>query len=102
MDPLHSVLPSVLSDLLKKGPISSAKLELAWQAAVGSTLARVTQVRFSPPSVLVVAVPDERWQRELKRSTKIILGRLHALLGESVVTRLDVCMQTATPEKKSN
>jgi predicted nucleic acid-binding Zn ribbon protein len=90
MDPLHSILPSVLSDLLKKGPISPAKLELAWQAAVGGALARVTQVRLEGSSVLVVAVADERWQRELKRSTKMILGRLRALLGDSAVTRLEV------------
>jgi hypothetical protein len=90
MDPLHSVLPSVLSDLLKKGPLSPAKLELAWQAAVGGALARVTQVRLEAPSVLVVAVADERWHRELKRSTRMILGRLRGLLGESAVTRLEI------------
>jgi hypothetical protein len=101
MDPLHSLLPSVLADLLKKGPISPAKLELAWQTAVGSTLARVTQVRLEAPSVLIVAVPDERWQRELKRSTKMILARLRALLGDSVVTRLEVAMRPATSEKRA-
>jgi predicted nucleic acid-binding Zn ribbon protein len=90
MDPLHSVLPSVLSDLLKKGPISPAKLELAWHVAVGDALARVTQVRLETSSVLVVAVADERWQRELKRSTKMILGRLRSLLGDSAITRLEV------------
>jgi hypothetical protein len=101
MDPLHSLLPSVLADLLKKGPISPAKLELAWQTAVGSTLARVTQVRLEAPSVLIVAVPDERWQRELKRSTKMILARLRALLGDSVVKRLEVAMRPTTSEKKA-
>jgi hypothetical protein len=97
MDPLHAVLPSVLSDLLKKGPMSSAKLELAWHAAVGSTLARVTHVRLGAPSVLVVAVSDERWQRELRRSTKMVLGRLRALLGDTVITRLDI---TSTPKER--
>ena len=99
MDPLHAVLPSVLSDLLKKGPTSAAKLELAWQVAVGSTLARVTQVRLGAPSVLVVAVPDERWQRELRRSTKMILARLRSLLGDTVVTRLEVLMRPITPPR---
>ena len=100
MDPLHAVLPAVLSDLLKKGPVSPGKLELAWQAAVGSTLARVTQVRLVAPSLLIVAVADERWQREVKRSTKIILARLRALLGDAVVTRLEVSMRTASPDKQ--
>ncbi len=100
MDPLHAVLPSVLSDLLKKGPVSPGKLELAWQAAVGSTLARVTQVRLGAPSVLLVAVADERWQREVKRSTKMILARLRALLGDAVITRLEVSMRTATFDKQ--
>jgi hypothetical protein len=44
--------------------------------------------------VLVVAVSDERWQRELRRSTKMVLGRLRALLGDTVITRLDI---TSTP-----
>jgi predicted nucleic acid-binding Zn ribbon protein len=100
MDPLHAVLPAVLSDLLRKGPVSPGKLELAWQVAVGSTLARVTQVRLVAPSVLGVAVADERWQRELKRSTKIILDRLRGLLGDAVVTRLEVSMCSAMPDKK--
>jgi predicted nucleic acid-binding Zn ribbon protein len=95
MDPLQSILPSVLSELLKKGPVSPAKLELAWQAAVGTTLARVTQVRLEAPSVLVVAVADERWRRELRRSTKIILARLRALLGDAIVTRLEICAHDA-------
>ena len=99
MDPLHAVLPAVLSDLLKKGPVSPGKLELAWQAAVGSTLARVTQVHLIAPSLLVVAVADERWQRELKRSTKIILARLRELLGDAVVTRLEVSLRSISPQK---
>ena len=99
MDPLHAFLPAVLSDLLKKGPVSPGKLELAWQMAVGSTLARVTHARLEAPSVLVVAVADERWQRELKRSTKIILSRLRALLGDAVVTRLEVSLRSISPPR---
>ena len=99
MDPLHAVMPAVLSDLLKKGPLSPGKLELAWQVAVGSTLARMTHVRLEAPSVLVVAVADERWQRELKRSTKIILARLRELLGDAVVTRLEVSLRSISPQK---
>jgi predicted nucleic acid-binding Zn ribbon protein len=101
MESLRSLLPSVLTDLLRKGPISSGKLELAWHVAVGSTLARVTHVRLCAPSVLLVAVSDERWQRELRRSAKTILARLQALVGDEAVTRLEISLRPAAPEKTS-
>jgi len=81
MESLQSLVPSLVAGLLKQGPLSSAKLELAWRVAVGHALARATEVRFAPPSTLLVTPRDERWRSELQRSRRMILTRLQALVG---------------------
>ena len=88
--PIQSALPAVLVEVLKWGPLSSAKIEFAWKAAVGGPLARVTTARLGPPQTLEVTAADERWVRELRRSASLIITRLKALLGPDVVTRVEI------------
>jgi predicted nucleic acid-binding Zn ribbon protein len=90
MEPLQSLVPSVLAGLLKQGPLSSAKLEVAWRVAVGNALARATEVRLSAPGTVLVIPRDERWRGELQRSRRVILKRLQDLVGTDQVRRLDL------------
>jgi hypothetical protein len=90
MDSLHSVVPRALTELFRQGPMSQGKLEVAWRVAVGDALARVTNVRLQPDGVVEVHPSDQRWQKELKRASSMILTRLIGLLGTGSVSRIVV------------
>lgn len=90
MDSLNTVVPRVLVELFRIGPLSQGKLDVAWRVAVGDALSRVTTVRLQPDGVVDVHPADQRWHKELKRSASMILTRLNGLLGADVVTRLVV------------
>ena len=90
MDALQSIMPRALSELLRQGPMSQGKLELAWRAAVGDALSRVTTVRLQPNGSVDVLPADPRWHRELRRSSGVILSRLKNLVGDVNVTRLSI------------
>jgi hypothetical protein len=90
MDSLHSVVPRVLTELFRHGPMSQGKLEAAWRFAVGEALTRVTTVRLQPDGVVEVRPVDQRWNKELKRSSSMILTRLLGILGPDSVSRIVV------------
>ena len=90
VDSLHSVVPRALTLLFREGPMSQGKLEVAWRVAVGDALTRVTAVRLQPEGVVEVRSVDQRWTKELKRSSSMILTRLIGLLGAGSVTRIVV------------
>ena len=90
MDSLHSVVPRALTELFRHGPMSQGKLEVAWRVAVGDGIARVTAVRLQADGVVDVHPADQRWTKELKRSSSMILTRLIGLLGAGAVTRIVV------------
>jgi hypothetical protein len=90
MDSLHSVVPRALTELFRHGPMSQGKLEVAWRVAVGDALTRVTSVRLQPDGIVEVHAADQRWHKELKRSSSMILTRLIGLLGPGSVTRIIV------------
>jgi hypothetical protein len=90
MQSLQAIVPRALTELLRQGPMSQGKLEIAWRAAVGDALNRVTTVRLQPDGTVDVVAADARWNRELKRSSSIILTRLIGLLGAGSVRRLSV------------
>ena len=81
---------SALQTLLRDQPLSKGKVALAWSAAVGRTIDRVTTVSLGQDHTLTVRADDRHWAREVARSTALITSRLNQLLGEGIVTRLDV------------
>lgn len=89
MDSIASVVPHAVSRLLRVGPMSQGKLDIAWRVAVGDALSRVSTARLHGDIVEVHPV-DQRWQKELKRSAPVILSRLHALLGADAIARVVV------------
>jgi hypothetical protein len=90
MDSLQAIVPRALTELLRQGPMSQGKLEVAWRAAVGDALSRVTTVRLQSGGCVEVLASDARWNRELKRSSSMILTRLKGLLGTDNVERLSI------------
>src|SRR5436190_18245855 len=66
VDALQSIVPRALAELLRHGPMSQGKVEVAWRAAVGDALSRVSAVKWQPNGVVEVRAADARWNRELK------------------------------------
>jgi predicted nucleic acid-binding Zn ribbon protein len=89
MRPLTHALPGALAALLRDVPLTSGMVDFAWAAAVGAAVQRVTSVRLDR-RVLIVEVPDQNWDREITRSTPVILARLQRLLGRDVVTEIQI------------
>ena len=87
MHPLTHALPGAIAELLRGAPLSDGKVTLAWNAAVGPALERVTAVKLEG-RVLLVETASVQWSREVMRSSATILKRLHYLLG-AVVDRLE-------------
>ena len=75
--------------LLRDMPLSSGKVEFAWSVAVGPAIARATSVKLDGAALLVETTSAE-WTREIKRSTPVILKRLHSLLGDDAVTSITI------------
>jgi hypothetical protein len=90
MHSLQTVVPRALTELFRQGPMSQGKLEVAWRVSVGDALSRVTSVRLQPDGLVEVHPVDQRWYREVQRSSGIILTRLKGLLGDEAVTHLSV------------
>lgn len=90
MDSLHSVLPRALLDLFQQGPMSQGKLETAWRVAVGDAIVRVSTVHLQPDGSIEVRAADQRWRRELTRSSHIILSKLNGLLGAQAISTMRV------------
>ena len=76
--------------MLRDQPLSSGKVSLAWSAAVGRTIDRVTGVSLAPDGTLTVHAADRTWAREIGRSAALITARLNRLLGDGIVRRIDV------------
>jgi predicted nucleic acid-binding Zn ribbon protein len=84
------VIPAVLAQVLRDAPLCPEKIEFAWRSAVGPAVARVTNVRLEAGGVLHVRVDEAHWGREIRRSSRLILSRMAALLGTGVVRTLDI------------
>jgi len=92
MNPISQVVPGALAALLRSGPMSPGKVDLAWKTAVGDAIARATAVRLEG-GVLLVDAASREWAREVNRASGVILARLQHLLGSDRVTGLQVRVQ---------
>jgi hypothetical protein len=90
MDSLQSVLPRALIELFRSGPMSQGKLDAAWGVAVGDAITRVATPSLRADGSVEVRTTDQRWQREMSRSSGMILSKLNALLGPNAIAKLHV------------
>jgi hypothetical protein len=86
---VQSLLPAGLAEALRKAPLSDEKVSLAWRIAVGPAIDHASRVSLAD-GVLRVAVTRSEWQREIRRSSALILSRLEAFLGDGVVRAVKV------------
>jgi hypothetical protein len=89
MRPLTQALPGAVTELLRGVPTSAGKVSFAWRVAVGTGVERVSAVRLDARTLLV-DVTDQRWAREIARSSPVILARLQSLLGHETINRIVV------------
>jgi predicted nucleic acid-binding Zn ribbon protein len=89
MQPVQTIVPGVLAEIIRRQPSSRGRTTFAWGAVVGSALARATSVEQSDTTLRVTA-RDARWARELERNRDVILARLQQLLGATTITGMDI------------
>lgn len=89
MQHVAKAFPGALAALLREAPGSTGKVDFAWKLAVGPAIGRASAVRLEQ-DVLLVDPVDDRWAREIRRSSAIILARVQAMLGETTVRAIDV------------
>jgi predicted nucleic acid-binding Zn ribbon protein len=92
MIPVQRVLPAVLSEVLRKAPLTPEKVAFAWRAVVGPALDQATTIELRD-RVLHVRAKGGPWAREVERSAATIRQRLAAYLGEGVVGYIQVAAE---------
>ena len=90
MIPVRELIVGSLGDVVRRQPMSSAKLKFAWETAVGTAIARATEVTVDADGILHVRADSEHWRREIGRSRIVIKRRLAELLGARTIKRLSI------------
>ena len=73
---------------------------MAWEEAVGPTLAQYTSPLRLSKGYLEVAVPSAVWRTQLNFMQRDIATRINALLGEKVIKGLKLLNQSENVEHK--
>lgn len=89
MQPLKQAIPGALVDIVRRAPLSPGKVAFAWGMAVGPAVQRNTDIRLDD-GLLIIEAASRQWADEVRRSSRVIVARLHALLGDTAITRLEV------------
>lgn len=89
MTPVQHLLPHGLGAVLRKAPLSPEKVAFAWRLAVGPAVDKATTIELRE-RVLHVTTKGGGWAQELRRSAASIRQRLADLLGEDVVSYIEV------------
>ena len=86
----RDLAPRALGEVLKRQPMSDAKINFAWLSSVGPSVGRATSVTLDSKGTLRVTAETEHWRREIARSRLAITRRLADLLGAGIVKKLSV------------
>ncbi|HEY9403016.1 MAG TPA: DUF721 domain-containing protein [Pyrinomonadaceae bacterium] len=96
MDDLIRALPNLLRAAGDAEEVAEAAAMVAWRRVAGEAL-RGQAVPFRlHRKLLVVAVPDTTWQKQLEQISGQLIFRLNSLLGQAVVTYIEFRVDTAT------
>jgi hypothetical protein len=90
MIPVRQVVPDAVADIIRKAPLTPAKVAFAWRSVVGPAIDQATSVSWGDDGVLRVKAKDAAWRREVERSAALIRSRLDTLLGEGIVRYIEV------------
>ncbi|HZH32390.1 MAG TPA: DUF721 domain-containing protein [Pyrinomonadaceae bacterium] len=96
MDDLIRVLPNLLRAAGDAEEVAEAAAMVVWRRVAGEAL-RGQAVPFRlHRKLLVVAVPDTAWQKQLEQISGQLIFRLNSLLGQAVVTYIEFRVDPAT------
>ena len=85
----NKVMPAIVAEIIRKGPMCDEKVSLAWRLAVGPQIAKVTTVRLVADGTLHVKTESQAWIEAVRKSSSLIHIRMGDLLGEDLVKRLE-------------
>ncbi|HEY5884285.1 MAG TPA: DUF721 domain-containing protein [Pyrinomonadaceae bacterium] len=85
METFIKVLPAVIDAAGASEDVLEAAAVGAWKHAVGETLSARAQAEALRDNVLVVAVEDRVWQKQLEQMRDQFLFRLNKVLGRRAV-----------------
>jgi hypothetical protein len=96
MDKLIKTLPAILAAAGGSEEVAEAACVAAWKHAVGPGLSgHAVPVQFQNKT-LVIAVADAIWQKQLEQLRGQLLFRLNSILGQAVVTSIEIRIQPET------
>jgi hypothetical protein len=96
MDDLIRALPNLLKAAGDSEEVAEAAVFVAWRRVAGEQL-RGQAVPFRlHRKMLVVAVADASWQKQLEAVANQLLFRLNSMLGQAVVTYIEFRIDAKT------
>ena len=84
----NQVLPAVIADVVRKAPLTDAKVQFAWRLAVGPTIDKSTRVRLADDGTLYVSAESPAWNDSVRASIGMIRSRLAHYLGDATIKRI--------------
>jgi hypothetical protein len=95
MDNLIRTLPSILAASRDSEEVAEAACVAAWKHAVGEALSKHAVPVGFQNKILVVAVEDIIWQRQLRQMCGQLLSRLNSVLGQPIVKSIELRIDAA-------
>ena len=82
-------MPGVVAEVIRKAPLTDAKVSFAWRMAVGPAIDKATKVRLAADGTLYVTVESKAWADSVRASVGMIRSRLAHYLGEDAIKRIE-------------
>ena len=97
---LHGLLDAAVEDLGIEQKLVECRARMAWEEAVGASLAQHTSPLRLSKGYLEVAVPSAVWRTQLNFMQRDIAARINELLGGKVIKGLKLLNQSENVEHK--
>ena len=85
----NQVMPIVVAEVIRKAPLTDAKVSFAWRLTVGPAMAKATSVRLGADGTLYLRADSPAWLDGVRQSVGLIRSRLAHYLGENTIKRID-------------
>ena len=77
----------VVTEIVRKAPLSDEKVAFAWRLAVGPAVDKATTVRLTSSGTLHVSA-EAAWIEAVKKSAGLIRSRLAHMLGDDTIKQI--------------
>lgn len=99
MDNLIKTLPAILAAAAESEEVAEAAAIAAWKHLVGAALVNHAVPVHLQNKKLIVVVEDNIWQRQLEQMRGQLLFRLNSILGQPLVTAIELRIDLKTLAK---